>query len=67
MDGLTIGDVANFGIGGIFILYLINKDAVERAERKIRAKADLRLAMAIDRLFVHLTGKPLSIPEAEDE
>jgi hypothetical protein len=59
MEGISIGDIANFGIGGVFIAYLINKDKVDREERKLRARADLRLALAIDRLFVMLTGKPL--------
>lgn len=59
MHEIGLGDLVQFGLAAPFVWYLFKRDAADRAERAVQNATNMRLAMAVERLCLQLTGHPL--------
>lgn len=68
IEGVEFGELfSTLGVAGPFIWYLISEKSKDREERELRRKADIRLAIALERFVQRLTGQVLTIPEGEND
>ena len=68
MEGVGLQDlVTSLGVAGPFVWYLIQREAKERESRDLQSRAQLRLALAIERLVMRFTGQPFNVSQEESD